>query len=80
MATVRYMFDNDTTGKQKMAEKLKKGRPVFMWSKFLTDFKLDTYNIKDLNDLVKVCYQQKSDAWKQIEKYFTSSELDLWYV
>ena len=80
MATVRYMFDNDTTGKKKMAEKLKKGRPVFMWSKFLTDFKLDTYNIKDLNDLVKVCYQQKSDAWKQIEKYFTSSELDLWYV
>ena len=80
MATVRYMFDNDKTGKKKMAEKLKKGRSVFMWSKFLDDFKLDTYNIKDLNDLVKVCYQQKSDAWKQIENYFTSSSLDLWYV
>ena len=80
MATVRYMFDNDATGKKKMIEKLKKGRPVFMWSKFLDDFKLDTYNIKDLNDLMKVCYQQKSDAWKQIENYFTSSDLDLWYV
>jgi len=80
MATVRYMFDNDATGKKKMIEKLKRGRPVFMWSKFLDDFKLDTYNIKDLNDLMKVCYQQKSDAWKQIENYFTSSDLDLWYV
>ena len=80
MATVRYMFDNDATGKKKMIEKLKKGRPVFMWSKFLDDFKLDTYNIKDLNDLIKVCYKQKSTAWKQIENYFTSSDLDLWYV
>ena len=80
MATVRYMFDNDATGKKKMIEKLKKGRPVFMWTKFLDDFKLDTYNIKDLNDLIKVCYKQKSDAWKQIENYFTSSDLDLWYV
>ena len=80
MATVRYMFDNDKTGKKKMAENLKKGRPVFMWSKFLADFKLDTYNIKDLNDLVKVCFEQKSSAWKQIENYFTTSELDLWYV
>ena len=80
MATVRYMFDNDDTGKKKMAQKLKKGRPVFMWSKFLKDFKLDKYNIKDLNDLIKVCYRLKSDAWKQIDNYFTSSELDLWYV
>ena len=80
MATVRYMFDNDDTGKKKMAQKLKKGRPVFMWSKFLKDFKLDKYNIKDLNDLIKECYRLKSDAWKQIDNYFTSSELDLWYV
>ena len=38
------------------------------------------YNIKDLNDLIKVCFEIKSDAWKQIENYFTSSDLDLWYV
>ena len=54
--------------------------PVFMWSKFLEDFNLDKYNIKDLNDLIKVCFEIKSDAWKQIENYFTSSDLDLWYV
>ena len=80
MASVRYMFDNDNTGRKKMIEKLKKGRPVFMWSKFLEDFNLDKYNIKDLNDLIKVCFEIKSDAWKQIENYFTSSDLDLWYV
>ena len=51
-----------------------------MWSKFLEDFNLDKYNIKDLNDLIKVCFEIKSDAWKQIENYFTSSDLDLWYV
>lgn len=78
--TVRYMFDNDVTGKKKMAEKLKKGRPVFMWSKFLKENKLDTYNIKDLNDLILKCFELKIDAHKKIDQYFTSSQLDLWYV
>jgi len=78
--TVRYMFDNDKTGKKKMAEKLKKGRPVFMWSKFLKENGLDTYNIKDLNDLILKCFELKIDAHKKIDQYFTSSQLDLWYV
>jgi|TARA_B100000768_G_C11259511_1_gene368097 hypothetical protein len=78
--TVRYMFDNDDTGKKKMIEKLKKGRPVFMWSKFLKDSNLDTYNIKDLNDLMIKCFELKSDAFKNINNYFTSSQLDLWYI
>ena len=80
MATVRYMFDNDKTGREKMAEKLKRGRPVFMWSKFLSENKLDTYNIKDLNDLMIVCYREGSKAYKRINEYFTTSPLDLWYV
>lgn len=78
--TVRYMFDNDITGKKKMAEKLKKGRSVFMWSKFLKENNLDKYNIKDLNDLILKCYELKSNAHKKINDYFTSSQLDLWYV
>ena len=78
--TVRYMFDNDVTGKKKMAEKLKKGRPVFMWLKFLKENGLDTYNIKDLNDLILKCFELKIDAHKKIDQYFTSSQLDLWYV
>lgn len=80
METVRYMFDNDDTGKKKMAEKLKRGRPVFMWSKFIDEMKLDKYNIKDLNDLIKVCYNNKLNAYKRLNDYFTTSQLDLWYV
>lgn len=78
--TIRYLFDNDETGRKKMIEKLKRGRPVFMWTKFLKDNKLDTYDIKDLNDLVIKCYELKSPALKKIEQYFTTNQLDLWYV
>ena len=80
MATVRYLFDNDDTGKEKMMQKLKKGRPVFMWSKFLKENKLDTYNIKDLNELVVKCFELKNPALKTIDQYFTTSKLDLWYI
>ena len=39
--TIRYMFDNDSTGKKKMMEKLKRGKYIFTWDKFLKDTKLD---------------------------------------
>jgi hypothetical protein len=80
MATVRYMFDNDKTGKAKMIQKLKKGKAVFMWSKFLADNNLDKYNIKDLNELMLKCFELKSTAHKQLNNYFTSNQLDLWYL
>ena len=80
MATVRYMFDNDKTGKAKMIQKLKKGKSVFMWSKFLADNNLDKYNIKDLNELMLKCFELKSTAHKQLNNYFTSNQLDLWYL
>lgn len=80
--TIRYMFDNDETGKKKMLEKLKKGKSVFMWSKFLQDTKLNIYSdsIKDLNDLIKKCFELKVDAHKKIENYFTNSRLDALYL
>lgn len=80
--TIRYMFDNDETGKKKMLEKLKKGKSVFMWSKFLSDTKLNIYsdNIKDLNDLIKKCFELKIDAHKKINQYFTNSRLDALYL
>jgi hypothetical protein len=39
--TIRYMFDNDKTGKEKMMQKLRRGKEIFMWGKFLNDTKLD---------------------------------------
>lgn len=39
--TIRYMFDNDATGKKKMMEKLKRGRKIFIWEKFLNETKIE---------------------------------------
>jgi uncharacterized lipoprotein YehR (DUF1307 family) len=39
--TIRYMFDNDVTGKKKMMEKLKRGKKIFTWEKFFKDTKID---------------------------------------
>ena len=35
---------------------------------------------KDLNDLVIKCFELKNPAIKKLDDYFTSSQLDLWYV
>lgn len=39
--TIRYMFDNDTTGKEKMMQKLRRNKEIFMWGKFFDETKLD---------------------------------------
>jgi hypothetical protein len=88
--TVRYFFDNDKSGKDAMRSLLKAGKEVFLWSKFMKDFNLDQYkiedseghkkDIKDLNDLIIVCYKYKLDAYKYINKYFSSNSLDYLYV
>lgn len=51
--TIRYMFDNDVTGKKKMMEKLRKGKEIFMWTKFLDDTKLDLRYDKWLESIDK---------------------------
>ena len=79
--TTRYMLDNDKAGLKKTIEKLKKGKSVFMWSKYLKDKKLDKYNIKDLNDLIKECYKNSVKlSMSNLEEYFTDNKLDLRYV
>ena len=79
--TVRYMLDNDRAGLKKTIEKLKLGKKVFMWTKFLSDKKLDKYNIKDLNDLIKECYKNNVKlSMSNLEEYFTDNKLDLRYV
>jgi len=80
--TIRYMFDNDLAGKKKMMEKLKAGKSVFLWSKFLKDSKMDKYKepIKDLNDLVIAAYRNKSECLSTINNYFSNSMLDAYYL
>jgi hypothetical protein len=78
--TIRYMFDNDKSGKKAMYDLLKSGKEVFLWDKFMKAFNLTEFNVKDLNDLILVCYNNKLDAYKYINSYFSSSSLDLLYV
>jgi hypothetical protein len=51
--TIRYMFDNDETGKKKMMEKLKRGKKIFMWGKFFDETKLDVKWEKYLKSIDK---------------------------
>jgi len=80
--TVRYMFDNDEPGKKKMLEKLKKNKRVFMWSKFIAETNMNIYKkkIKDLNDLVMVSWESKSNCLSKVNNYFTDSRLDAYYI
>lgn len=73
-----YVFqDNDAEGKRLAQTKVKKGTPVFMWSKFLKDYKLETHNIKDLNDIV---IKNPEIDINNLKKYFTESKYDYIYV
>ena len=96
--TIRYMFDNDTTGKKKMMEKIRRGKQIFTWEKFFKDTKIDKdcedflqklnkderdkypKQIGDLNDLVIASWLTKNKCLAQIQKYFTNSRLDAYYL
>lgn len=77
---VRYFFDNDPAGFKKMAEKIKKGKEVFMWKKFINDNNLWDYDIKDWADVLSLSRKIKKPLYSIAENYFTSEELDLIYV
>lgn len=61
--TIRYMFDNDSTGKKKMMEKLKRGRKIFIWEKFLKE----THIERDWENYLKGVDKNNRDKYpKQI--------------
>ena len=74
--TARYFFDNDAIGRKTMEKKLESKKSVFMWKKFIKDHKLDR-RLKDFNDLIRHCYYHKNSAYKNIDKYFTTSPYDI---
>ena len=80
MNNVRYMLDNDSAGKEVMLKKLKKGKKIFLWKKLIEDYSLGNEKIKDLNDLIIVCYRLKCPAFKNLENYFSDNSLDIVYV
>ena len=76
----RYFFDNDESGYNKMAEKIKKGKEVFMWRKFISDNDLWDYELKDWADIIVLSKKLNKPFFKMAENYFTSESLDLIYV
>ena len=61
--TVRYMFDNDSTGKKKMMEKLKRGMKIFTWKRFFDESKID----KKWSEYLKSIDKENRDKYpKQI--------------
>lgn len=68
---VRYLFDNDKTGKEMSLKKMKNHKTVFLWGQYLDMIKSKT-NIKDINDLQK----QNLFNIDIIEKCFSDDEFD----
>jgi hypothetical protein len=79
--SVRYFLDNDLEGKKKMMEKIKAGKRVFMWRKYIEDHRLQRHTIKDLNDLVKVAFNNnKPELLNKLNLYFSDNNKDIIYV
>lgn len=72
---VRYLFDNDKTGKEMSLKKMKNHKKVFLWSQYLDMIKSKT-SIKDINDLQK----QNLFNIDIIEKCFSDDEFDAMYI
>lgn len=72
---IRYMFDDDVTGRKHAIEKLNDGFPVFMWDKFKSDVHLPYKQKWDMNDVVKYCSDNKIQIPK-LDLYFSNNELD----
>jgi hypothetical protein len=51
-----------------------------MWDKFLKDYSIPAKKVKDLNDLVKYEYENRTGCLKSIDRYFTNNHLDIIFI
>ena len=72
---VRYLFDNDKTGKENSLKKLKEHRTVFLWEQYLKEAHIHQ-KVKDVNDLQKLSLFKPDLA----EKCFADDEMDVMYI
>lgn len=78
--TARYMLDNDSEGKIKMIEKIKNRQKVFLWNQFLEHHKIMDKKIKDLNDLIKFEYKERTGCLDVIDNYFSNDPHDIVFL
>ena len=72
---IRYMYDNDKTGKENSLKKLKNHKTVFLWEQYLNMIGKKV-KVKDANDLQKMNLFNRD----MVEKCFSDDELDVIYI
>lgn len=72
---VRYLFDNDKTGKEMALKKLKSHKTVFLWEQYLKMIG-QRVKVKDVNDLQKMNLLNRD----VLEKCFSDEEIDVMYI
>ena len=80
---VRYLFDNDVTGKEHSINKVKDGKKTFLWNKYLDEIGLRDCKIKDMNDLVIELYKNRNRVKFDADRFnscFSDNELDAVYI
>lgn len=75
---VRYLYDNDMTGKKMSIEKLRSGKNVFLWERYLGMMGIHE-KTKDMKDMNNLLVDGLVDIPK-IEKCFSDDELDIMYI
>lgn len=70
-----YLFDNDNAGYSAAKGMLNKGKPVFLWKKYLKDNGI-TDNVKDINELVILTRHKIPIKFDELKRWFSSSRFD----
>ena len=72
----RYLFDDDSTGREHAMDKLKDGYPVFLWSAFRNHLYIEKRKKWDFNDIVIYC-KQHNIKLPNLSDFFSNNTLDM---
>lgn len=67
-----YILDNDEAGNKKAGKLVRSHKNVFIWRKFLTDFGLNSDEVKDVNDVILKLNKSEKFTFKDLQNYFTN--------
>jgi len=73
---IRYLFDDDKTGREHAMEKLNEGYEVFLWDKLKTDLHMPWKKKWDVNDMVNWAVENRVRL-PRLDGYFTNDKLNL---
>lgn len=77
---VRFFYDCDDPGRKCSIQKIKEGKKVFLWKKFLQDSKIPESTKKlDLSEIL-VYAKRKGIKLPNFNEYFSDSHYDLYWI